>query len=318
MKKKGSAPEKRRKRIATGIGGTKVKGRKGVKFHQRGHAAHRLYKMSARNLSDDDKQRIRRIVRLTETKGRHLSLVTVDISESKVVEMHAVDAKTRTRYKFSQKELLNLYFDNEDFRNVFNASDYIFVDGYLCLNCDEAIVNENGVVRVSDAAKSNCSKYMIGLIEVIDSADNIHIKKVKSARSAADSEVGSMHHYIDSSGPNMYMGYAEALADYMGEHHWDIHQMEIRTEISYKQFERYLNKEKRQLPTLPYAVAICLTFHLIPEKSDEMLMLANHVLRYVTKEELAYKYLLHCCYALSLHECNEKLKAAGFDPLTNK
>ena len=38
----------------------------------------------------------------------------------------------------------------------------------------------------------------------------------------------------------------------------------------------------------------------------------------VTEEELAYRYLLHCCYSLSLHDCNEKLKAEGFKPLTNK
>lgn len=320
MKKKESAPE-RRKRIEAKLGGTKGKGRKGIKFHKRGLATRRLNKTTARILSDDDKQSIRRIVRLTETKGRTrlFSLVPVDVSVNKVVEIHRVDTKSHTRFKFSSKELLNLYFDNEDFRNVFNASEYIFVDGYLCLNCDEAIVKENGSLRVTDTAKANCSKYMIGLLEVIDSAGNIRIKKIKSAKLAAgDSAVGSMRHYINSSGPNMYMGYAEALAEYMGEHDWDVHQMEIRTEISYKQFERYLNKEKRQLPTLPYAVAICITFHLIPEKSDEMLMLANHVLRYVTDEELAYRYLLHCCYSLSLHECNEKLKNEGFKPLTNK
>ena len=35
MRKKGLDPEKRRKRITARVGGTKVKGRKGVKFHQR-------------------------------------------------------------------------------------------------------------------------------------------------------------------------------------------------------------------------------------------------------------------------------------------
>ncbi|MDO5817337.1 MAG: hypothetical protein Q4Q26_06955 [Eubacteriales bacterium] len=318
MKKKAPNPGKRNKRVTVRVDGIKGKGRKGRTLPRGAKAMHRFCKSTARVLSDEERKRIRRVVRLTETKGRHLSLVIVDHSESKVVDMHAVDTKTRTRYKFSQKELLNLYFDNEDFKNAINVSEYIFVDGYLCLSCEEATVKENGKIRVSDIAKANCSKYMIGLIEIIDNAGNIRIKKVKSAKLAADSVVGSMRHYIDSSGPNMYMGYAEALAEYMGEHGWNVHQMEIRTEISYKQFERYLNIEKRQLPTLPYAVAICITFHLIPEKSDEMLMLANHILRYVTEEELAYRYLLHCCYSLSLHDCNEKLKAEGFKPLTNK
>ncbi|VYT29123.1 Uncharacterised protein [uncultured Blautia sp.] len=321
MKKKRPDSGKRNKRITVSLDGTKVKGRNGRTIHRSGRAMRRFCKSTARVLSDDEKRSIRKRVLLTEIKGRAraISLVSVDASENKVVEIHKVDTKSRTRFKFSPKEVLSLYFNNENFRNVFNAAEYIFVDGYFCLDCAEAIVKEDGILRVSDTAKANCSKYMIGLIELIDSSGNISIKKIKSAKLASgDSAAGSTRHYINSSGPDMYMGYAEALVAYMEEHNWDVHQMEIRTEISYKQFERYLNREKRQLPSLPYAVAICLTVHLIPEKSKEMLALARHVLTYVTEEELAYRFLLHCCYSLSLHECNEKLKKEGFKPLTNK
>ena len=56
---------------------------------------------------------------------------------------------------------------------------------------------------------------MIGLIELIDSSGNISIKKIKYAKLASgDSAAGSMRHYINSSGTDMCMGYAEALVAY--------------------------------------------------------------------------------------------------------
>ena len=297
--------------------------------HRRAYKAHILGSRSsnARNLSDDELKSISRIPK----RERVIRLVNgFDDSTGNVLRFESVERETKQtrktvkRQKFKPKELLELFFKNKEFRDVFLQGWYVCVDGFICVCSDECLEIIDNQLHIKKDIKSQISQYCVSVSYLYEiksdgsrgSLLSTHVKP--AAKQSISKDISLMRLFMDTDGPDQYYTYGEALSDYMNVRGYNDDDMEDLTYISSKSFERYRKDENR--PGLPYSVAICIALELFPDQSFEMIRLSKNILDFTTEEGRAYRFLILSAAFVkySVQECNELLINEGLKALTTE
>mgnify|MGYP003571379359 CR=1 FL=1 len=283
---------------------------------------------NARNLSDDDKKEIHKLVRAyngVNVSGpqKHIKVADIiRIPEEKKNKDEKKENITSLQKRFKKKNLLRLYIKNESFRKVLEEGQYVFVDGYICQLCEECLDIIDGKFYIKKIDQESIIPYCVTIQTIFEKHEgntNI-IKKAKAPAKEGtkydEKKLDAMKRFIMKDGHGGYLSYGELLSKYMLRLEYDNIHMEIITYISSNSIRRYRSNETK--PSLPYAVAICIALELSYKESEEMIRLSEHVLDNATKLGSAYKFLLGFLdYGeLTVQEANEMLIAAELDPLT--
>lgn len=264
------------------------------------------------------------------------------------VRRHVISRQRQYSYRFTSKEILDLYVSSPEFKKKIDNGKYVFVEGRLVLNSDLCLIYEDGRVRIKEDALANPEQFFLHSQEVPAGGNSarIHIrcsgrrrhgypttpwgKPVLGYRTRrtwkteyTDAEYVSSVYKItpenlssfSAFGDDDRESFAAALIRLMNRPDNTVteEQLAERTGLSVKTIQRMRNPEER--PSMASVIAVCIALGLAFWDSEQLLARAGYTLTN-RKADKVYRALLIVAEERSVYDCNRVLEKFDLKPLT--
>ncbi len=230
---------------------------------------------------------------------------------------------------------------NNRFFEVINNGKFVYVDAHFCINDSKYIKEENGVAHLTDYAYEHIDECcLIFKVKKVKNS-NYSLEKYKECVLFRDALVDELLEVSYNDLPQndsvinrgrMLKKEAKICADIIKKlpgtfgdtlamlmEMYDIteEQLEGTSLISVKTIQR-MRGDYGYRPKFKTIVAICIGMHLHPMLSENLISKSSTQPISCFEEDVAYKFILNCCWKKSIYEVNEELRVAGIKEIANE
>lgn len=232
-------------------------------------------------------------------------------------------------FVLTRKNLFAAYNASGAFREQIDSGRYVFVDGHICIN-DERYVRETSQgLRLTPWANEHVdecclrfinvyvpygiSEYRFGCLNSDEEYNRHYLSFAEDVTNWSEAEKMEYMGKVVGSLPDTF---PETLSYLMEKKGITEEKMEELSGISVSTISRLRRKERSNY-SIDQIIAICVTLHLPPWLSSELLSQAGILLRR-TKQHRAYRMILDCLFMDSLDKVQGFLVEAGCERLKLK
>lgn len=225
---------------------------------------------------------------------------------------------------------------NPRFAKLINGGRFLYVENHFCI-LDDAYVafDTDGDVHMTEYARNHLSEccllfemrkqltglydsasvlflrqdlYEFGSTALAPEYSTYDVEKNAEQRAAFVKEAQRISQ-IQARLPALF---SDTLSMHMDRTHMTNEQLAEKCGISTRTLTNWRNDEKRVKP-LKQMVALCISLHLEPELSMDLLDKSGNRFS-ITEEDALYRLMLRTMYRRSLHDCDALLQEAGMKP----
>lgn len=241
---------------------------------------------------------------------------------------------------FKDKNLLDLYVNDGDFRNAVDSGRYVYVDGKIVLNSSKCVTFRNGKMELQginrDTDSSYCLHYAInarvggvafkrscghrttryehsmGGRRII--AESQKLENAQKISSADDVTLDNILLVVGGGGGGGHGdNFAAAITRLMESNNITEEKLAELTGLHPKTIQRMRNPEEHT--SLRSVIAVCVAFHLDLYNSIYLINLAGYQLTN-RQEDKVYYFILSIAYKETVYDCNRMLRRLDMPPLT--
>lgn len=229
-------------------------------------------------------------------------------------------------FVIDRKSTFFIYETNECFREHIESGRYVYADGHIVLNDKQYIRHTTKGLRLTPWANAHVDVCCLRFIHIYEqcgiadyrfgamNSDEEYNRHYFSFAHNADTlssqeKLLAMSRTLDAL-PNSFH---DSLTHLMKQAHMTIEELEEQAFLSRRTISR-LRTEERNGYSLDQVIALCVALHLPPWLSREMIKRAGFILR-LTKQHLAYQFILDCLYMDSVSDVQKFLVESGCQQL---
>lgn len=236
--------------------------------------------------------------------------------------------------EFTGKDILDLYIDSKEFREIIDSGKYVLVDNRLVIKSEEGIAIHDGELRLI-LNDTDINEYCLKINRTLKKFPCIRHRRSRSSHgispfskkivynieeatkivSIQNLNRDNIHDFfgVGSEPPDPPHGFSKALMYFMEMKGYTVEKLASCTGLSPKTIQRMRTGETH--PEIETVVTVCVGLHLGQYYGGCLLEKAGYKLT-----DTAYHKALYCCmyyaYKSSIEDCNRFMIRMGFKPLT--
>jgi len=242
---------------------------------------------------------------------------------------------------FADKNLLDLYVNDSDFRIAVDSGRYVYVDGKIVLNSSKCVTFRNGKMKLQginrDTDSSYCLHYAINARVGSGTAFKrscghrrtryehsmgvtrllVESQKLENAQKISSADDVTLDNILlvvgGGGGGGNNDNFALAITRLMEKNNITEEKLAELTGLHPKTIQRMRNPEEHT--SLKSVIAVCVAFHLDMYNSMYLIHLAGYELTN-RQEDKIYYFILSIAYKETVYDCNRMLKRLNMSPLT--
>lgn len=226
-------------------------------------------------------------------------------------------------FDLSKKELLNMFREDKQLRDLLHSGDFVYCESHLCLNDPLYIQKRNGKLYLTDYAH----KHMIECCLLFSKRrilnynfesgvfqDTIPEQYHKAFLSGTPAQKARWKKLVSETRKALPSNFADIVAYYI--ENWGISTRIIadRCCLSNGVISKCKTNHNYK-PDIPIVAALSLGIGLVPGLNDHMMHRAGHFLDGETDQEIVYDILLSTMYADDIVAWNDFVVSEGLPPL---